>query len=93
MNQGLFLVATVKRDDLDGDLEWLCADCWSLGVYAEVSGGVELAVLGRVAEVSPSDASRILGKPVMIEDDKRHYKREIANVGMRRKLLVGRPLV
>ena len=190
MNQGLFLVATVKRDLLEGDLDWLCADddpyvevdpidflqdaavaavyglyvrqygqideklnipmpegllefnrwiiihddddaiiafaCFKTneaglklglaatdgdidgksalkvllrrgllvdGVYAEVSGGAELAVTGHVPEVPPSAVSRILDKPVTIEDDNRHYTREIANVGTKRKLLVGKPLV
>ena len=190
MNQGLFLVATVTQDRLEGDLDWLCTDdepyvqidpidfiqdaaaaavyglyakqygqidkrlnipmpegllefnrwiiihgdehaiiaftCFKTndaglklgvaatngdvpgksalkallrrgllvdGVYAEVSGGLELAVSGHVPEVPPSEVGRILDKPVTVDDDNRHYIRDIANVGLKRKLLVGKPLV
>lgn len=62
------------------------------GVYAEVSGGVERVVSGHVPEVHPSAVSLVLGKAVTAEEDDRHYSREITNVGVKRKLLVGRPL-
>jgi hypothetical protein len=62
------------------------------GVYAEVSGGVEVALTGHVPEVSPNAVSRILGKPTTEEPDGRHYSRVITNLGPKKKVLVGRPL-
>ncbi len=61
------------------------------GVYAEVSGGLERALAGRVLEVDASRAEVVLRKELAPDDDGKHYTREIANVGPRRKLLVGRP--
>jgi len=64
-----------------------------LGVYGEISGGVERVVAGRVPEVSADVAGRVLGKAVEPQKDGRHYTREITNVGPRTKLLVGSPMV
>jgi hypothetical protein len=61
------------------------------GVYAEVSGALEVALAGHVPEVSPKTVSRILGKPTDEEPDGRHYLRVITNVGPKTKIMVGRP--
>jgi hypothetical protein len=61
------------------------------GVYAEVSGGLEVALIGHVPEVSPKMASSILEKPTTEESDGRHYSRVITNVGPKTKIMVGRP--
>ena len=63
------------------------------GVYAEVSEGVERVVSGRVPEVPPAVAERVLGKAVEPHKDGRHYTREITNVGPKTKLLVGKPVL
>ena len=60
--------------------------------YGEVSAGVERIVTGRVPEVAPSAAERVLGKVVEVHRDGRHYTRLITNVGAKTKLLVGKPL-
>ena len=62
------------------------------GVYGEVSGGVERVVAGRVPEVPPDVAEQVLGKAVEPHKDGRHYPREITNVGLKTKLLVGNPM-
>lgn len=62
------------------------------GVFAEVSGGLERVLAGHVAEVTFSDAEKILGKTLQRMSDGNHYQREITNVGLRTKLLVGKPL-
>ncbi len=64
-----------------------------LGVYAEVSEGVERVLSGRVPEVPPAVAGRVLGKAVELHKDGRHYTRDITNVGPKTKLLVGRPVL
>lgn len=63
------------------------------GVYGEVSGGVERAVIGHVPEIPPTLAEKILRKNVSLDKDERHYYREITNVGRKRKILVGKPLI
>lgn len=63
------------------------------GVYAEVSGAVENVVTGHVPELSPALAERVLEKPVEQDADGRHYHREITNVGLKTKLLVGHPIL
>lgn len=70
----------------------LCAGLSLPGVYAEVSGGIERLVVGSVPEVEPAEAEDILGKPVIVSADGRHYLRVVTNVGQRQKLLVGQPL-
>ena len=64
-----------------------------LGVFGEVSEGVERVVTGRVSEVPPAVAETVLGKVVVPHKDGRHYTREIANVGPKTKLLVGKPVL
>ena len=64
-----------------------------LGVFGEVSEGVERVVTGRVSEVPPAIAETVLGKAVVPHKDGRHYTREIANVGPKTKLLVGKPVL
>ena len=64
-----------------------------MGVYGEVSEGVERVVAGRVPEVPPSVAAWVLRKPIEPHADGRHYLREITNVGPRTKLLVGNPVL
>jgi hypothetical protein len=63
------------------------------GVYGEVSEGVERIVSGRVPEVPPAVVETVLGKAVVPHGDGRHYTREIANVGPKTKLLVGKPVL
>jgi hypothetical protein len=62
------------------------------GVYGEVSNGVERTVAGRVPEVQPDAAARVLNKEVTADPDGRHYSRVTTNVGPKTKLMVGRPL-
>ena len=61
------------------------------GVYGEVSNGVERTVVGHVPELSGTTIESVLAKPVTLHEDGRHYEREIKGVGVKRKLLVGRP--
>ena len=64
------------------------------GVYAEVSNGVEGVLRGHVTEVGVSVVREILaGKRIEPEADGLHYRRMISNVGLRRKLMVGKPLL
>lgn len=60
-------------------------------VFAEVSNGLERVVAGHVPEVRPKIIEAVLNKPVTLHEDGRHYEREITGVGLKRKLLVGRP--
>lgn len=64
-----------------------------LGVFGEVSEGVERVVTGRVSGVPPAVAETVLGKAVVPHKDGRHSTREIANVGPKTKLLVGKPVL
>ena len=61
------------------------------GVYAEVSGGLERTLAGQVTMVASADAEIVLGKPIERLPDGVHYRRQIANVGLRTKVMVGRP--
>jgi hypothetical protein len=63
------------------------------GVFGEVSPPLEAAVEGHVPKVPAQSAGGILGKRVKIHEDGFHYSREITNVGVKTKLVVGRPLV
>lgn len=63
------------------------------GVYGEVSGSVEEVVAGHVPRVSASTAQIVLGKPIEPADDYVHYLRHIMNVGLRRKIMVGHPVI
>ena len=62
-------------------------------VHGEVSDAMEKVVEGRVPEVDPKFAEVILQKKVKIDKDKRHYWRDIKNIGNKRKLLVGKPVL
>ncbi|NTU70964.1 MAG: hypothetical protein HGB10_03970 [Coriobacteriia bacterium] len=61
------------------------------GVYAEVSGGLERSLSGRVPVVPSDVAEVVLGKPIMKLPDGEHYRRSISNVGARTKIMVGLP--
>jgi hypothetical protein len=62
------------------------------GVYAEVSPPLETKIDGKVPVVSAAEAKTILqGKILVADDDGDHYKRNITNVGERRKKMVGKP--
>lgn len=61
------------------------------GCYAEVSGAPEKIVIGHVPEVSLSEVEEVLQKQVKPDADGRHYRRPISRVGVRKKLLVGKP--
>lgn len=63
------------------------------GVYGEVSGGVEAVVSGHAPQVSAGAAQVVLGKTIDPDEDGAHYTREIANVGPRRKVMVGYPIL
>lgn len=63
------------------------------GVYAEVSNGAERTVAGHVPEVDGSAVATVLSKNVVVDEDGKHYTREITNVGSKRKILVGRPQI
>jgi hypothetical protein len=63
------------------------------GVFAEVSPPIERALIGHVPEVPADSARSVLDKSVTPDADGVHYFRQIVNVGRRKKLLVGRPLV
>lgn len=62
------------------------------GIYAEVSGRLEEVVNGHVPIVPQALVEQVLQKSVKPDKDGRHYTREIKNVGLKRKILVGRPL-
>jgi hypothetical protein len=62
------------------------------GVFGEVSPPIERELVGHVPEVPAELVGGILGKTVEIKSDRRHYSREITNVGSKTKLMVGRPL-
>lgn len=62
------------------------------GFYGEVSHGVEyLAMKAGVPVVPNYLASKILGKPVDLEDDGLHYTRNLKGVGTVTKMLIGKP--
>lgn len=63
------------------------------GVFAEVSNGLERVVAGHAPEVGATMIEAVLHKPVTLHEDGRHYEREITSVGVKRKLLVGRPYI
>lgn len=61
------------------------------GVFAEVSGRLEEVIDEAVPRVVNTEAASLLGKPTDLLPDGYHYSRHIGNVGIRTKLLVGRP--
>jgi hypothetical protein len=65
-----------------------------LGVYAEVSDALETVVNG-FAPVVPARKARLVLHPKLLDDqpDGKHHAREIARVGRRVKLMVGRPVL
>lgn len=62
------------------------------GVYAEISDRLEHSIVGHVPEVPLALAEQILEKPITYDADGRHYRRQITNVGNRKKILVGKPI-
>jgi len=93
---GLKLGLTASTDEVEGKAavkSILRLGFNVLGVYGEVSEGVERVVSGRVPEVPPAVAGRVLGKAVEPHRDGRHYTRDISNVGPKTKLLVGKPVL
>jgi len=62
------------------------------GVFGEVSPPIESELVGHVPEVPAELVGAILAKTIDIQSDRRHYSREITNVGSKMKLMVGRPL-
>jgi hypothetical protein len=93
---GLKLGLTASSDDAEGKAAVraiLRLGLNVLGVYGEVSEGVERVVAGRVPEVPLGVAQQVLGKALEPHEDGRHYRREITNVGPKTKLLVGRPIL
>ena len=53
---------------------------------------METKIDGKVPVVSAAEAKTILqGKILVADDDGVHYKRNISNVGERRKKMVGKP--
>ncbi|HET6352548.1 MAG TPA: hypothetical protein VFG89_10540 [Coriobacteriia bacterium] len=61
------------------------------GVYAEVSGALERTLIKHVHSVPAKDAALVLAKPIEPLPDGFHYRRKIANVGVRQKIMVGLP--
>lgn len=66
------------------------------GVFGEMSPPLEKKLKGHVPELKASDAAKVLGpskKITRIDKDGKHYWRKIKNVGVRRKMMVGRPII
>ncbi len=95
----LGVVAHDSSDDAKGVVKTILRKTLKVdGVFAEVSDGVERVVEKEVPVLSRSDAKKVmraLGKEILRADEVSscHYQREITNVGMKTKLLVGKPKV
>ena len=64
------------------------------GVFGEVSPPLEKKLKGHVPELKASVAAKVmkpLKKITRVDKDRKHYWREIANIGEQRKMMVGRP--
>lgn len=63
------------------------------GYYGEASHKVaEIAIASGAPAICSIYASKILGKPVIMEEDGLHYSRNISGVGKVTKILLGRPV-
>ena len=64
------------------------------GVYAEVSDAIERIVTRKNAPRIPAnEAEEMLpDKELTIDEDGYHYKRNIKNIGVRKKIMVGKPI-
>lgn len=65
------------------------------GVFGEVSPPLEKVLRGHVPALNASDAAKVLQsskKITRIAKDRKHYWRDIKNIGEKRKMMVGRPL-
>jgi len=63
------------------------------GVYAEVSDRIRELVEGRVPEVRPGVAAKVLfPKKIATSQDRRSYQRTLPNIGVVTKMMVGRPI-
>ena len=93
----LGLAAAVDSKEAKIALKTLCRKAFNVeGVFAEVSPPLEKALAGHVPEVDARTAQKVLGpgkKISKIDADKKHYFREIKNIGDKRKIMVGRPLL
>ena len=65
------------------------------GVFGEVSPPLEKVLRGHVPELKASDAAKVLQpskKINRVAKDRKHYWRDIKNIGEKRKMMVGRPI-
>ena len=65
------------------------------GVFGEVSPPLEKVLRGHVPELRASDAAKVLQpskKINRVAKDRKHYWRDIKNIGEKRKMMVGRPI-
>lgn len=65
------------------------------GVFGEVSPPLEKVLRGHVPELNASDAAKVLQplkKINRVAKDRKHYWRDIKNIGEKRKMMVGRPV-
>lgn len=65
------------------------------GVFGEVSPPLEKVLRGHVPELSASDAAKVMQpskKINRVAKDGKHYWRGIKNIGVKRKMMVGRPV-
>jgi len=66
------------------------------GVFGEVSPPLEKTLKGHVPELKASVAAKVmkpLKKITRVDKDRKHYWREITNIGEHRKMMVGRPII
>jgi hypothetical protein len=66
------------------------------GVFGEVSPPLEKKLKGHVPELKASVAAKVmqpLKRITRVDKDRKHYWREIKNIGEQRKMMVGRPLI
>ncbi len=67
-----------------------------VGIFGEVSPPLEKVVRGHVPELDASVAAKVMNQPkkiTRVDKDRKHYWRKITNVGVRRKMMVGRPII
>ena len=93
----LGLAAAIDSRAARAALKTLCINAFNVdGVFAEVSLPLEGALIPDVPEVDARTAEKVLGpekKISNIDTDGKHYSRYIKNIGDKKKMMVGRPLL
>ncbi|ACL04419.1 hypothetical protein Dalk_2727 [Desulfatibacillum aliphaticivorans] len=90
---GIICANFKKMDARDAVIDFLRLVFHVEGVFGEVSDRVEARLSGYVPIVDPQLAKRILHpKQIQIDGDGKHYTRDLRNIGVVKKMMVGKPV-